>query len=178
MKMNSNVLLAGAIISLVAFFPFPVGFYTFTRIAISLCSAYAAYCFYKDGKNIWIIMVLVTILYNPILPVYLYDRGLWQILNILTALIFIYSSGLRPDKNSNIFLYVGRVILLGGLSFWGIAAYYFYTEILNGYSEPEPINYVVLIILFILPFALSKLWNYFFLKNSKFWVTSIKEKEE
>ena len=85
--MNSNVLLAGAIISLVAFFPFPVGFYTFTRIAISLCSAYAAYCFYKDGKNIWIIMVLVTILYNPILPVYLYDRGLWQILNILTALI-------------------------------------------------------------------------------------------
>ena len=176
--MNSNVLLAGAIISLIAFFPFPVGFYTFTRIAISLCSAYAAYCFYKDGKNIWIIMVLVTILYNPILPVYLYDRGLWQVLNILTALIFIYSYGLRPDKNLNIYLYIGRVILLGGLLFWVILTYSVYTEFLYGYSGPEPIFFVALIIFFVLPFALSKLWNYFFLKDSKFWVTSIKEKEE
>ena len=176
--MNSNVLLAGAIISLIAFFPFPVGFYTFTRIAISLCSAYAAYCFYKDGKNIWIIMVLVTILYNPILPVYLYDRGLWQVLNILTALIFIYSYGLRPDKNLNIYLYIGRVILLGGLLFWVILTYSVYTEFLYGYSGPEPIFFVALIIFFVLPFALSKLWNYFFLKDSKFWVTLIKEKEE
>ena len=174
MKINSNVLLAGTAISLLAWFPFPVGFYTFTRIAISLCSAYATYCFYKDGKNIWIIMALVTILYNPILPIYLYDRGLWQFFNILTALVFIYSYSLVTDKNRNIYLYVGRVILLGGLLFWGTAAFYFYDEILR-YGDAELINYLVLIGLFILPIGLSKLWNYIFLQDSSFWISEVKD---
>ena len=174
MKINSNVLLAGTAISLLAWLPFPFGFYTFTRIAISLCSAYATYCFYKDGKNIWIIMALVTILYNPILPIYLYDRGLWQFFNILTALVFIYSYSLVTDKNRNIYLYVGRVILLGGLLFWGTAAFYFYYEI-RRYGDAELISHIVLIGLFILPIGLSKLWNYIFLKDSSFWISELKD---
>ena len=119
-------------------------------------------------------MTLVTILYNPILPIYLYDKGLWQFFNILTALVFIYSYSLVTDKNQNIYLYVGRVILLSGLFFWGTVAFYFYDEILR-YGDAELINYIVLIGLFILPIGLSKLWNYIFLKDSSFWISEVKD---
>ena len=182
MKFNSNVLLVGVVISLIAWFPFPVALYTFTRITISLCSAYAAYCFYKEGHNIWIILALTTILYNPILPVYLYDRDLWQVINILTALMFIYSYSLRPDRNLYLFFYFGKVIFIGGLLFWMVVTYIVYDAFFNERTFiKEPIHgvaLIALIALFILPFGLSKVWNYFFLKDSSFWIFSLKEKDK
>ena len=174
MKFNPYIPLVGALISLIALLPFPVEFYTFTRITISLCSAYAAFGFYKEDHNVWIVFALVTVLYNPILPIYLYDRSLWQVLNVLTALVFSYSYSLRPEKNLYIFLYFGKFILIGGLLFWMIVTYTIYDMYFNDLRFIKNTWHDVLtIILFIIPFGLSKLWNYFFLNDSRFWINSL-----
>ena len=77
----------------------PSGFYTFLRIAITFGGVLAVFNEYDENINFWVIIFgLIAILYNPIFPIYFYDKSIWMILNIVTASIF----GFKAYKNSQL----------------------------------------------------------------------------
>lgn len=69
----------------------PSGYYSFLRIVVCISSclyAYWSYCFSEKVNIGVIIFVLIAILFNPIIPVYLYDSGTWGVIDVITAIIF------------------------------------------------------------------------------------------
>ena len=54
------------------------------------------YNFYKKNNqtNIWI-FGFVAVLYNPIIPVYLYEKAIWIIVNIITIYLFYKNKNLN-----------------------------------------------------------------------------------
>ena len=86
MTLNKQIIFGGVFISVIAMAPWPIGFYTFTRIVLCGVCAYAAYYLKLRKNDLWIVGAGLAVLYNPILPVYLHSKGLWSIFNIGTAI--------------------------------------------------------------------------------------------
>ena len=90
--MNSKVFwIAPIIIMAIGFLPMPYGYYNLSRLVVCGCSIYFAYQLYQrqDITFVWSFGFL-AILYNPIIPVNLYEKQIWMIVNIVTALIFVF----------------------------------------------------------------------------------------
>jgi hypothetical protein len=92
MGINKNVLVIPAGIALVAILPLPIGFYTLIRITLFGFGAWTAFQMFKHSNNMWVIFALITILFNPIIPVYLNDKSIWIILDIFTAIAFFWAA--------------------------------------------------------------------------------------
>jgi len=73
----------------------PIGYYTILRFVVTI-GAVAVVIHEFDGKiTPWIIVFgLIAIIFNPFIPVYLHDRELWAVIDIIAAIIFGYK-GLR-----------------------------------------------------------------------------------
>ena len=99
MGVNKQVLMAGVLLSLIALGPWPIGFYTFSRIVLCLCCAYAAFFLYNKENSLWLLGAGFAALYNPIIPVYLHSKVLWSVINIATA-VFLFSL-LSQAKNDD-----------------------------------------------------------------------------
>ena len=70
--------------------PLPIGYYTLSRLIVCACAIYFAHSFYKRKKentNLWL-FGFIAILYNPIIPVYLYEKFIWVIVNLITMYLF------------------------------------------------------------------------------------------
>lgn len=69
----------------------PSGYYTLLRIYVCLFSVLIAYNSYeKNGVNLTVILFgAIALLFNPIIPVYLYDKEIWIIIDIVCAVLFI-----------------------------------------------------------------------------------------
>lgn len=75
---------------LVALFPLPNYYYTFLRILTSIGVVVILINETKrDVSLTGIIFIAVLILFNPILPIYLYKKYLWMPLDILTSALFL-----------------------------------------------------------------------------------------
>ena len=87
--------LAPIAVLVIAILPLPIGYYTLSRLVVCGCSIYFAYNFYnkKDVPRTWIFGFFV-VLYNPIIPVYLYEKIIWVFVNIVTIIAFY----LNKDK--------------------------------------------------------------------------------
>ena len=88
--MDNKIFWIAPIIAMgIGFLPMPYGYYTLSRFIVCGCSLYYAYNLYqqKDMTFVWIFGFLV-ILYNPIIPVHLYEKEIWMVVNIITAIIF------------------------------------------------------------------------------------------
>ena len=82
--------IACCIILGIALLPIAGGFYTLVRIAITIGAVIAAFQNSSNGINIWSIMFgIVAILFNPIIPVYLHDKGAWMMIDIIAMILFI-----------------------------------------------------------------------------------------
>jgi hypothetical protein len=82
-----------AILLLLSFFDWPYGYYTLLRWVVAGVSIYYAYLLYTTHKDkiAWFWgLVITAVLFNPIVPVYLYDKMLWNIIDVITAGIFIW----------------------------------------------------------------------------------------
>lgn len=95
-----------SIFLLIAILEMPSGYYTFLRILIFGYFVFYTYNTYiKDFRNLAVVSLLFSILYNPIFPIYLYDKEIWTIINIATIIyIFInrkklIESGLYSKSN-------------------------------------------------------------------------------
>lgn len=85
-----------AIISLImlllTFFDWPYGYYTLLRIVVTGIAIYYAYYLYEIVKerNFWFwSLVVIAILFNPIIPIYLYDKTIWGFIDVIVAIFFI-----------------------------------------------------------------------------------------
>lgn len=69
----------------------PYGYYQILRWVICGLSGYLVYLAYNEKKNVWVwIFGILTVLFNPILPIYL-DRDTWSIIDVITAVIIFIS---------------------------------------------------------------------------------------
>jgi hypothetical protein len=81
-----------AALLLLAMADMPGGYYVFMRIVVCLISSFAAIASYKikDSVNLGtVVFGAMAILFNPIIPVYLYDRDIWIPIDIIGAIIFV-----------------------------------------------------------------------------------------
>lgn len=61
----------------------PTGYYTLACIAVCFVSALSCYWSYKSDNKVGIATVvfgLLTILFNPIIPIYLHDKDAWTVM--------------------------------------------------------------------------------------------------
>jgi len=167
--MDSRILLAGAFVSLISIFDFPIGFYTFVRIAVTLCAVYGAYYFFKDKKGIWIILALTAIFYNPFIPIYLNEKALWVFINLITFLVFIYSYHLSPDRYSPLFIHGGKFILLFPIFF--VLILLFMDGIIDSIMNDFAGVLFLLISLQVPAIAVTLIWNKIFNKKITLWMS-------
>ena len=81
--------IAPIVVLVIAIFPLPIGYYTLSRLVVSACALYYAIQFHKRNNTTytWIYGFLV-VLYNPIIPIYLYEKFIWVVVNLITIYIF------------------------------------------------------------------------------------------
>ena len=81
--------IAPIVVLVIALFPLPIGYYTLSRLVVSACALYYAIQFHKRNNTTytWIYGFLV-VLYNPIIPIYLYEKFIWIVVNLITIYIF------------------------------------------------------------------------------------------
>lgn len=85
-----GMLLIVAIALLLALAPLPIGYYTFLRILVTISSIFIIAKELKIGLTIWFIFFGITaIIFNPIIPIYLYQKSLWMPIDIVAAILFL-----------------------------------------------------------------------------------------
>ena len=87
-------------LSLLALFPLPYGYYTFLRIAVTLCAGMTSYIYFKSDDKGWLMWACTAtaIIFNPIIPIHL-TREIWVVLNIVVAGLFGYLLIKPVDKS-------------------------------------------------------------------------------
>lgn len=73
----------------VGIFPMPYGYYNLSRLVVCGCAIFFALALHKRSDVIfaWIFGGL-AILYNPIVPIHLYEKEIWMVANAVTAFLF------------------------------------------------------------------------------------------
>ena len=78
-KITGILLIIGAL-------PLPIEYYDFLRIFVSIM---ATLNLFRGGTYLFI---PILVLFNPILPIYLYSKILWVIIDILSGIVFLGAS--------------------------------------------------------------------------------------
>jgi hypothetical protein len=79
-----------AAIALIACFDLPIEYYTFLRIAITIGTiAIIIKEVQKDVNLLGIAFIGIAILFNPIIPIYLYKKSIWMPIDIFTGFMFL-----------------------------------------------------------------------------------------
>ena len=88
-KQNKVFWLAPIIVLAIGILPMPIGYYPLSRLVVCAAALYFAHNFYKkkDNTNLWI-FGFIAVLYNPIIPVYLYEKAIWIVVNLITIFLF------------------------------------------------------------------------------------------
>ena len=78
-------------VMLIGLAPMPYGYYTILKIVVCGCSIFYAYHLSeKEDKTFAWVFGFFAVLYNPIIPIYLYDKQIWIVVNIITGLVFFW----------------------------------------------------------------------------------------
>tara|TARA_B100000945_G_C20048125_1_gene442234 strand:- start:251 stop:544 length:294 start_codon:yes stop_codon:yes gene_type:complete len=96
--MNNKIFWITPIIAMgIGFLAMPYGYYTLSRFVVCGCSLYFAYNLYKqkDISFVWI-FGFFAILYNPIIPVHLYEKEIWMVVIFITAIVFFIKKDSLP----------------------------------------------------------------------------------
>lgn len=79
----------------------PTGYYSLARITVCLISALSCYWSYKSDNKVGVATVvfgLLALLSNPILPVYLRDKDVWAVIDIVAAVLLFIRYFTLKDK--------------------------------------------------------------------------------
>ena len=172
MNLDPKILLAGMAVSLISIFPFNATFYIFTRTIICLSFLYGTYELNKKKHGLWIPLFMLAILYNPIAPIYFDSKFIWSIIDIISAIIFLYSYLICSPSYflENLILIFGKVIALGGYFFSLIFGYFFVRDLIDEGMEPikamaNPDVSLAVWSIFLATLIFSTIWNYIFFKK-------------
>ena len=103
LKSSDFFWIAPIVIMIIGLFPMQIGYYTLSRIIVFICSLYFCLKIYNRNKDItsnqelWFFGI-ITIIYNPIFPIYLYEKLIWVMVNIVTGYIFYKYKNLIKDN--------------------------------------------------------------------------------
>lgn len=100
---NNLLWLVPIALLLIGLFSLPYFYYQLMRWAICGCAAYIAYQHYKEKgcDFLTVSFAAVAILYNPVEPIRLY-REAWEVINIITVIVFIYGWIQAKNKKGEI----------------------------------------------------------------------------
>ena len=68
--------------------PLPYTYYMLLRLIICGCAIYAAVLIKPINQTFQWVAVGLALLYNPVIPVFLYSKPLWVIINLATLWFF------------------------------------------------------------------------------------------
>lgn len=99
------LLLICAVLLLLALANLPIGYYTFLRIVVTIGAVAVVVTELKNGVNFWVIIFgLIAVIFNPIIPIYLYDKALWEPIDVVAAILFgVKAFNLIPVKKGKEF---------------------------------------------------------------------------
>jgi len=174
-NLDPKILVAGAFVSLISVLPFNEGFYIFTRVVVCLSALYGTFYLNKRKDSLWIIFGLITVLYNPIVPVYLHSKALWVIINLLTAIFFFRTYYLSNEYDvsatasivQKFLFYLGRGFVILGFFYFPLAIIFGYPHVSSWDREGFFFGLFVFLIFYL---VFPRIWNYLFFKNAKFWM--------
>lgn len=84
------LLLSCAGLLVVASAKLPIGFYTILRISTTIGAAAVIIEEFKKGITFWVVIFgIVAIVFNPVFPVYLGSKQVWQPIDIGTSILFL-----------------------------------------------------------------------------------------
>jgi hypothetical protein len=87
--MVKSILQICAVLLLIAIAPLPIGYYTFLRIAVTIGAVMVVITERRRGLSGWVIAFgTIAIVFNPLIPVYLYNKQWWMPVDLSAALIF------------------------------------------------------------------------------------------
>jgi len=86
-KLNKIPALIAIIVLLLSFIDWPLySYYTFLKIIVTGVAIYYAYYLYDvlKKKNFWFwSLVVIVILFNPIIPIYIYNKSIWMVIDVI-----------------------------------------------------------------------------------------------
>ena len=78
----------------------PIGFYTLLRIVVTIGAVAVVVMEYEEGFKFWVISFgLITIIFNPIIPIYLHDKSAWMSIDIICGILFTIKALLIKKQN-------------------------------------------------------------------------------
>lgn len=85
-----QLILLVSILCFVGIFNLPYGYYTLLRIAVTGLSVYLILNQEFTLSNNWRVFLIITaILFNPILPIYLDNKLIWQFIDGIVGVVFL-----------------------------------------------------------------------------------------
>lgn len=79
-----------AICLFIAILNLPIAYYTFLRITVTIGAVLVLIKGRNQILNFWFLsFTLIAVLYNPVFPVYLYEKSKWIPIDILTGILFL-----------------------------------------------------------------------------------------
>jgi hypothetical protein len=99
-KFNKLPAIFASVLLLLTFFSWPYAFYTFLRIIVTGVAIYYVYYLFSIKKqDFWFwILIVVAILFNPFVPIYINDKSIWGVIDVVIAIFFI-TFLIKQEKN-------------------------------------------------------------------------------
>lgn len=91
-KFNIYPAIIASVLLLLSFFDFPYAYFALLRWVVTAVAIYYGYFLYTTQKDkiTWFWgLVVIAILFNPITPIYLYSKTIWNVIDIVTAIFLI-----------------------------------------------------------------------------------------
>ena len=101
MKIKNIFWIAPIAVMAIGVLPMPYGYYTLSRLVVCGCSVYFAHRLYRENQTVFVwIFGFFAVLYNPIVPVHLYQKEIWMVVNAVTAIVFFLKKDVALRENS------------------------------------------------------------------------------
>ncbi|SEF50030.1 hypothetical protein SAMN05421847_0149 [Halpernia humi] len=99
-----NLSLICALSCFIAVFNLPIEYYTFLRILVSLGAGIMLLKNYEEKNLFFYLFLFVLILFNPIIPVYLYVKSFWIPTDIAVGILFlvVFNENKNPEREDKL----------------------------------------------------------------------------
>lgn len=95
-----------ALCCFIGIFRLPIEYYTFLRILVSAGALLVLYHTTTSRQPYFsIVFLAILIIFNPVFPIYLYRKGIWIPIDILTGILFLLINFIEkqiPEKEEEI----------------------------------------------------------------------------
>ncbi len=79
----------------------PEVFYAYLRVVVTLVALLTVVNNFGKNRFFTISFGIVALIFNPIFPLYLYDKTVWVFLDIITALLFLVEAYYIPEVKAS-----------------------------------------------------------------------------